>query len=206
MTLNFIRSLSAGGFADVHHPEYWELSFFRRAGVARLAPRVEYERTTRQLAEALRFMEALGESTRRGADAGRLLHEPRGAEPALRVGADPPGPAPRRLVRSDHPLPLDWRANARARRRARRVLPRHREPGRHQARAERHRRSGARACSTRSTRTNEPGKIALVTRMGATQGGRRAPRARRRRQARRAHRCSGSATRCTATPRSLHRA
>lgn len=62
MTLNFIRSLSAGGFADVHHPEYWELSFFRRAGMSD-ALRDEYERTTRQLAEALRFMEALGEIT-----------------------------------------------------------------------------------------------------------------------------------------------
>jgi 3-deoxy-7-phosphoheptulonate synthase len=62
MTLNFIRSLSAGGFADVHHPEQWELSFFRSAGVPD-SLREEYEKTTRQLAEALRFMEALGEST-----------------------------------------------------------------------------------------------------------------------------------------------
>jgi 3-deoxy-7-phosphoheptulonate synthase len=62
MTLNFIRSLSAGGFADVHHPEYWELSFFRRAGIPDELRR-EYERSTQQLAEALRFMEALGEST-----------------------------------------------------------------------------------------------------------------------------------------------
>jgi 3-deoxy-7-phosphoheptulonate synthase len=62
LTLNFIRSLSAGGFADVHHPEYWELSFFRRAGVPD-SLRIEYEQTTRQLAEALRFMEALGESS-----------------------------------------------------------------------------------------------------------------------------------------------
>ena len=60
MTLNFIRSLSAGGFADVHHPEYWELSFFRRAGMSE-GLRAEYERMTTQLAEALRFMEALGE-------------------------------------------------------------------------------------------------------------------------------------------------
>ena len=60
MTLNFVRSLSAGGFADVHHPEYWELSFFRGANVHD-ALREEYERTTAQLAEALRFMEALGE-------------------------------------------------------------------------------------------------------------------------------------------------
>lgn len=62
LTLNFIRSLSAGGFADVHHPEYWELSFFRSAGMSDTL-RGEYERTTRQLAEALRFMEALGEMT-----------------------------------------------------------------------------------------------------------------------------------------------
>jgi 3-deoxy-7-phosphoheptulonate synthase len=60
MTLNFIRSLSAGGFADVHHPEQWELSFFRRAGMPDKL-REEYERTTHQLAEALHFMEALGE-------------------------------------------------------------------------------------------------------------------------------------------------
>jgi 3-deoxy-7-phosphoheptulonate synthase len=27
MTLNFIRSLVDGGFADLHHPEYWDLEF-----------------------------------------------------------------------------------------------------------------------------------------------------------------------------------
>jgi 3-deoxy-7-phosphoheptulonate synthase len=62
MTLNFIRSLSAGGFADVHHPEQWELPFFRRATVPD-SLREEYEKTTRELSAALRFMEALGEST-----------------------------------------------------------------------------------------------------------------------------------------------
>ncbi len=61
LTLNFVRSLSAAGFADVHHPEYWELSFFRAAMSPEL--HAEYERTTGKLAEALRFMEALGEST-----------------------------------------------------------------------------------------------------------------------------------------------
>jgi 3-deoxy-7-phosphoheptulonate synthase len=62
LTLNFIRSLSAGGFADLHHPEYWDLSFFNRAELpAEL--KAEYEATTQQLSEALRFMEALGEST-----------------------------------------------------------------------------------------------------------------------------------------------
>ncbi len=60
LTINFIRSLSAAGFADLHHPEYWDLSFFKRIGL-NPAVREEYERTTRELSQALRFMEALGE-------------------------------------------------------------------------------------------------------------------------------------------------
>jgi 3-deoxy-7-phosphoheptulonate synthase len=42
LTLNFVRSLVDGGFADIHHPENWDLSFLRRAG---LPPglRAEYE-------------------------------------------------------------------------------------------------------------------------------------------------------------------
>ncbi len=62
MTLNFVRSLSDGGFADVHHPEYWDLRFFRQAAVPKEL-RDEYEQTTHKLTEALRFMEALGERT-----------------------------------------------------------------------------------------------------------------------------------------------
>lgn len=60
MTLNFIRSLLDGGFADLHHPEYWDMKFM---GHASLTPerRGEYERMTRNLAEGLKFMEALGE-------------------------------------------------------------------------------------------------------------------------------------------------
>jgi 3-deoxy-7-phosphoheptulonate synthase len=62
LTLNFVRSLSAGGFADLHHPEYWDLSFLSRA---ELPPtlRADYERTVAQLGDALRFMEALGEAS-----------------------------------------------------------------------------------------------------------------------------------------------
>lgn len=60
MTLNFVRALVDGGFADLHHPEYWDLSFFTHAS---LPPerRDEYERLTRKIADGLRFMEALGE-------------------------------------------------------------------------------------------------------------------------------------------------
>ena len=62
LTLNFVRALVAGGFADMHHPEYWDLSFLERAD---LSPglREEYEKTSQTLAEALRFVEALGETS-----------------------------------------------------------------------------------------------------------------------------------------------
>ncbi len=62
LTLNFVRSLTAAGFADLHHPEYWDLGFFSRSGLTREL-RDEYMQTTERLSEALRFMEALGETT-----------------------------------------------------------------------------------------------------------------------------------------------
>jgi len=61
-TLNFVRSLSAAGFADAHHPEYWDLAFMKRADLPKEL-RKEYKQTTERLAEALRFMEAVGEGT-----------------------------------------------------------------------------------------------------------------------------------------------
>src|SRR5258707_2195363 len=60
LTLNFVRSLVEGGFADLHHPEYWDLKFFQHASLPP-AVREEYERMTSNLADGLRFMEALGE-------------------------------------------------------------------------------------------------------------------------------------------------
>ncbi len=62
LTLNFIRSLIDGGFADLHHPEYWDLGFLQHADLPP-ALRDEYHRMTSSLAEALRFMEALGETS-----------------------------------------------------------------------------------------------------------------------------------------------
>jgi 3-deoxy-7-phosphoheptulonate synthase len=60
MTLNFVRSLAVGGFADMHHPEYWDLGFMSRADLPD-DMRAEYKYTTEKLAEALRFMEVIGE-------------------------------------------------------------------------------------------------------------------------------------------------
>ncbi len=54
LTINFIRSLIEGGFADLHHPEYWELGF-----VANTAHAADYTRMVQSIGESLRFMETL---------------------------------------------------------------------------------------------------------------------------------------------------
>ncbi|MFQ5741798.1 MAG: class II 3-deoxy-7-phosphoheptulonate synthase [Acidobacteriota bacterium] len=54
LTLNFIRSLSDGGFADLHHPEYWQLDF-----VAHSPQAGEYRRIVETISESLHFFETL---------------------------------------------------------------------------------------------------------------------------------------------------
>lgn len=54
MTLNFIRSLIGGGFADLHHPENWDLDF------AANAPRAQqYHDMVHSIANSLQFMESI---------------------------------------------------------------------------------------------------------------------------------------------------
>lgn len=62
LTMNFIRSLTKSGFADLHHPEYWDLSFLQHAALAGEL-REQYQQASRELASSLRFMEALGETS-----------------------------------------------------------------------------------------------------------------------------------------------
>lgn len=62
LTLNFIRSLTDSGFADLHHPEYWDLSFID-ATKLRDELRADYQRTVDEVSKALRFMQALGEES-----------------------------------------------------------------------------------------------------------------------------------------------
>lgn len=54
LTLNFIRSLVDGGFADLHHPEYWDLEFVNHSPRAK-----EYQELVAHLSDSLRFMETL---------------------------------------------------------------------------------------------------------------------------------------------------
>jgi 3-deoxy-7-phosphoheptulonate synthase len=54
MTMNFVRSLVDGGFADVHHTEYWDLSWVEHSPLA-----AEFHQITESLGKSLRFMETL---------------------------------------------------------------------------------------------------------------------------------------------------
>ena len=54
LTLNFVRALIDGGFADLHHPEYWDLDFVHHSPRA-----VDYQRIVQSIGESLRFMETL---------------------------------------------------------------------------------------------------------------------------------------------------
>lgn len=54
LTLNFIRALVDGGFADLHHPEYWDLEFVQHSPLAE-----DYRRIVAGIGDSLRFMETL---------------------------------------------------------------------------------------------------------------------------------------------------
>jgi 3-deoxy-7-phosphoheptulonate synthase len=54
LTINFIRALIDGGFADLHHPEYWDLGF-----VGHSPFKVEYERIVASVADGLEFFETI---------------------------------------------------------------------------------------------------------------------------------------------------
>jgi len=54
LTINFIRSLIDGGFADFHHPEYWDLGFVTKSPMA-----AEYMRSVESLGESLRFLKTI---------------------------------------------------------------------------------------------------------------------------------------------------
>jgi 3-deoxy-7-phosphoheptulonate synthase len=58
LTINFVRALIDGGFADLHHPEYWELGFVRNSPLAD-----EYMHTVESIGESLSFMETMTGTT-----------------------------------------------------------------------------------------------------------------------------------------------
>lgn len=54
LTLNFVRSLIDGGFADLHHPENWDLDWVSHSPLAD-----EYHRMVKAVADGLDFFESL---------------------------------------------------------------------------------------------------------------------------------------------------
>ncbi len=54
LTLNFVRALVEGGFADLHHPEYWDLGFVHHAPL-----KDAYQRIVRSIGDALDFFEGI---------------------------------------------------------------------------------------------------------------------------------------------------
>ncbi|HUK03418.1 MAG TPA: 3-deoxy-7-phosphoheptulonate synthase class II [Steroidobacteraceae bacterium] len=61
LTLNFVRALIDGGFADLHHPEYWDLAFVKHSPL-----KAEFHRIADSIADALDFFEGMS---------GRPVHE-----------------------------------------------------------------------------------------------------------------------------------
>lgn len=62
MTMNFVRALVDGGFADLHHPEYWNLSWVQHSPLA-----AEFQRLADSLGRAVNFIEIIS-----GSRAGQL--------------------------------------------------------------------------------------------------------------------------------------
>jgi 3-deoxy-7-phosphoheptulonate synthase len=54
MTLNYIRALLSGGFANLHHPQRWDLSFVEHSDQAR-----EYKTIVHSIADSLDFLESI---------------------------------------------------------------------------------------------------------------------------------------------------
>jgi 3-deoxy-7-phosphoheptulonate synthase len=54
LTLNFVRSLIDGGFADLHHPENWDLAFVGESALA-----ADYHKLVQSVSDSLEFFEAI---------------------------------------------------------------------------------------------------------------------------------------------------
>src|SRR4029078_2415555 len=60
MTMNCVGALMDGGFADLHHPEYWDLDWVHHSALSD-----EYTRMVAAVGDGVRFMETIS---------GQLLH------------------------------------------------------------------------------------------------------------------------------------
>jgi len=63
LTLNFVRSLTDGGFADLRHPEYWDLGFVRHSPLHE-----RYEEIVRSISSSLDFFGILSSEAAHGTE------------------------------------------------------------------------------------------------------------------------------------------
>lgn len=56
LTLNLVRALSEGGFADLRHPEYWNVDFMAHSPLAN-----EYQRLVDDIGTAMQFIDTVAE-------------------------------------------------------------------------------------------------------------------------------------------------
>ena len=66
LTLNFVRSLIDGGFADLHHPEYWDLDWVGHSAMAD-----DYHEIVKSISNSLDFLETVS---------GEKIHETQRAD------------------------------------------------------------------------------------------------------------------------------
>ncbi|KAJ3164972.1 hypothetical protein HDU88_004953 [Geranomyces variabilis] len=59
-TVNYVRALISGGFADLHHPETWNLAQWDFTHVESPAVRSEYQAIVNRLTDSLDFMHTIG--------------------------------------------------------------------------------------------------------------------------------------------------
>ena len=143
LTLNFVRSLIDGGFADLHHPENWDLAFVGESALA-----AEYHKLVQSVSDSLEFFEAIS---------GEPMHETHRVEfftshEGLQLPYEQAQtrflPHRQRWYNLTTHYPWIGMRTADIERRAHRVFPRHRESD---GREDRHERDGRAPAAARST-------------------------------------------------------
>ncbi len=158
-TLNLTRAFTQGGFADLRRVHEWNRGFTANPAYAR------YEQLAGEIDRAIRFMAAAGADF----DALRTV-EFFSSHEALLLDYERPltridsrtGTAVRLLGA----LPVDRRAHAPARRRARGLPVPGAQPDRGQARPDGRTADDALALMDRLNPTDQPGRLTFITRMG----------------------------------------
>ena len=108
-TLNLLRAFASGGYADLHEVHRWNLGFRRALAAGGALPRPGAAHRRDAVVHG-RLRHDQRDHARPARDG--FLHQPRGAAAALRAGADPRRFHHRRLVRLLGAFPVDRRPHA----------------------------------------------------------------------------------------------